>query len=304
MSCPFSPRLLSSIGPFALQAQPRRGCAVHSRWGTGYPRSAAREYSHNARSSQEPIISSEQSDLAVPPHVLLEGASLFLDFDGTLVDLIDQPDQVVADDILRDLLIALDIMLGGRLAVISGRSLAQLDAMLGPVAQSVALSGSHGSEHRWRGMTAQPHRPAALDEAAARLRPFAADNAGMLVEEKSFGVALHYRQCPEVEQAARKKARDVATEFELYLQDGKMMVELRAAGDDKGTAVRRFMAQPPMRDTRPIFIGDDRTDESAFEAVAELGGFGVLVGAARPTAATFGLGNPAAVRAWLTEQLA
>lgn len=234
---------------------------------------------------------------------MLQGASLFLDFDGTLVDLIDQPEQVVADDVLRDLLVALDTMLGGRLAIISGRSLAQLDAMLGPVAQLVALSGSHGSEHRWRGMTAQPHRPVALDEAAARFRAFAAANAGMLVEEKSLGVALHYRQCPAAAQAARKTARDVATELDLYLQDGKMMVELRAAGDDKGTAVRRFMAQPPMRDTRPIFIGDDRTDESAFEAVAELGGCGILVGAARPTAASFGLANPAAVRAWLTEQL-
>ena len=235
---------------------------------------------------------------------MLEGASLFLDFDGTLVDLIDQPEQVVADDVLRDLLTALDTMLGGRLAVVSGRSLAQLDAMLGPVAQSIALSGSHGSEHRWRGIDAQPHRPAALDEAAARLRPFAAKNTGMLVEEKSFGIALHYRKCPEAEQAARKKAWDVATELGLYLQDGKMMVELRVAGGDKGTAVRRLMARPPMRGTRPIFFGDDRTDEAAFDIVAELGGFGILVGPARLTAATFGLANPSAVREWLTEHLA
>jgi trehalose 6-phosphate phosphatase len=246
---------------------------------------------------------SRQSGLPIPPRVLPEGASLFLDFDGTLVDLIDQPDRVVADEELRDLLTALDARLGGRLAVVSGRSLAQLDAMLGPLAQSVALSGSHGSEHRWRGIDTQPHRPAALDEAAARLHPFAAQNPGMLVEAKSFGIALHYRQCPEAEPAARKTARDVATELGLCVQDGKMMVELRVAGGDKGTAVRRLMAQSPMHGTRPIFLGDDRTDEAAFETVTELGGFGILVGPARRTAATFGLASPSAVRAWLTDQL-
>lgn len=251
-----------------------------------------------------PIISSAPSFLPVPPHFLLEGASLSLDFDGTLVDLVDQPDQVVADDVLRDLPTALDAMLYGRLAVVSGRSLVQLDAMLSPVAQRIALSGSHSSEHRWRDITAQPHRPAALDEAAARLRLFMAQNTGMLLEEKSFGIALHYRKCPEAEPGVRAKAQDVATELGLYLQDGKMMVELRVPDGDKGTAVRRLMARPPMRDTRPIFFGDDRTDETAFEVVTELGSFGILVGPARPTAATFGLANPSAVRTWLTERLA
>jgi trehalose 6-phosphate phosphatase len=265
--------------------------------------SAAGKCKSRDASSKETLISSGQPDpLPVPPRFLLEGASLFLDFDGTLVDLIERPDDVVADDALRTLLSDLHIMLGGRLAIISGRSLAQLDAILGPVAQSVALSGSHGSEHRWQGVSAQPHRPAALNHAVARLRSFADTRPGMFVEEKSYGVALHYRNCPEAEQDAVKAARDLAAELELHLQDGKMMVELRVPGD-KGAAVRRLMNRLPMQGTRPIFIGDDRTDESAFATVAELGGFGVLVGSPRETAASFGLPDPASVRAWLAERL-
>src|SRR6185312_15387128 len=103
------------------------------------------------------------------------------------------PDEVIADDGLRNLLAELNVRLDGRMAVISGRSIAQLDAMLGPIAKTIALSGSHGCEHRWNGISAQPHRPATLDQAAERLRPFADRNPGALVEEKSYGVALHYR---------------------------------------------------------------------------------------------------------------
>lgn len=254
---------------------------------------------------KETIISSGPAEpLPAPPPFLLEGASLFLDFDGTLVDLIDRPDAVIADAALRALLRDLDIKLGGRLALVSGRSLAQLDAILGPVAQIVALSGSHGSEHRWRGIAAQPHRPATLDEAATRLRSFAKARPGIIVEEKSYGVALHYRGRPDAEQEARKVAWDLASELELHLQDGKMMVELRVAGGDKGLAVGRMMRRAPMLGTRPIFIGDDLTDETAFAAVTDLGGFGILVGSRGKTAATFGLPDPASVRTWLTERLA
>lgn len=193
--------------------------------------------------------------------------------------------------------------LEGRMAIISGRSLAQLDAILGPVAQSFALSGSHGSEHRWHGVSAQPKRPASLDEAARRLTPFVERHPGTLVEEKSYGVALHYRMRPEVEQDARRIAWDTARDLDLYLQDGKMMVELRVPGGDKGVAIRRLMGRAPMAGTMPLFFGDDRTDESGFEAVAELGGAGILVGAPRKTAARYRLASPAEVRAWLSGAL-
>lgn len=235
---------------------------------------------------------------------MLRDASLFLDFDGTLVDLADRPDEVVADAELRALLARLNLRLGGRMAVISGRSIAQLDAILGPVAQEVALSGSHGCEHRWQGISAQPHRPPTLDQAAERMRRFVERFAGALIEEKSYGVALHYRLCPEIEKEAFELALHVARDLELELQEGKMMIELRVPGGDKGVAVRRMMQLAPMKGTTPVFIGDDRTDENGFEAVAELGGAGIFVGKPGETGARYLLESPAAVRAWLEQAAA
>jgi trehalose 6-phosphate phosphatase len=242
--------------------------------------------------------------LAEPPLSLLAGASLFLDLDGTLLELIDRPEQVVADEALQALLARLDRTLNGRLAIISGRSIAQLDAILGPIAADLALSGSHGCEHRWRGIAAQPHRPPSLDVAAARLQEAAATQAGMMVEEKSFGVALHYRLAPEAGEQVLALAEALAAELGLMVQPGKMMVELRVPGGDKGVAVRRMMGRPPMAGTRPLFIGDDRTDEHGFQAAAELGGAGILVGEPRETAARFTLADPAAVRDWLARAIA
>jgi trehalose 6-phosphate phosphatase len=239
--------------------------------------------------------------LLPPPATLSAGDSLFLDFDGTLVALVDRPDAVTADGELRDLLLRLNDRLKGRLAVISGRSIAQLEGMLGPVAQAIALSGSHGSELRAGAVRVQPERPAALDRAAERLGAFAERHAGTLLETKSYGVALHYRMRPEAEAAATALAEDVARELDLELQGGKMMVELRTPGADKGVAVRRLMDAAPMRGTRPLFVGDDRTDEHGFGAAAALGGAGILVGPVRDTAAAYRLDDPAAVRRWLME---
>lgn len=237
--------------------------------------------------------------LSPPPDSLLKNASIFLDLDGTLLDLVDRPDEVVADRDLHLLLTGLHRTHDGRVAVVSGRSLAQLDAILGPVAQLLALSGSHGSEHRWEGVAAQPVRPDTLDEAERRFTAFAGEHAGVLVETKSFGTALHYRMCPEAGPAAEALAATLADTFGLHLQRGKMMVELRVPGGDKGVALRRLMQQKAMQGTQPIFIGDDWTDEPAFVAAAELGGTGILVGTPRETAARYRLPDPEAVRAWL-----
>ena len=124
---------------------------------------------------------------------------------------------------------------------------------------------------------------------------------GLLVEEKSFGVALHYRLAPEAEAEARILAAALAEELDLCLQPGKMVAELRVAGGDKGRVVHRLMDRPPMRGTRPVFVGDDVTDEAGFVAARALGGHGVLIGAARATAADHRLDSPAALRAWLAE---
>lgn len=242
--------------------------------------------------------------LPAPPRTLLESASLFLDFDGTLVEIADRPDAVAVDAALADLLVSLGQRLGGRVAVVSGRSIAQLDALLGPVAQTLALSGSHGCEHRWHGITAHPVRPGSLDDVAEAMRAAAEGHDGVIVEEKSFGVALHYRLDPGFEPEALLLAERLAARHELATQHGKMMVELRVPGSDKGVAVARLMQRPDMAGTIPVFIGDDLTDESAFAAARAGGGHGILVGTARGTQAEYGLPDPAAVRDWLMEKTA
>jgi len=221
-----------------------------------------------------------------------------------MLDLIDRPELVVADAPLRTLLARLRERLDGRLAIVSGRSIAQMDAILGPVARHLALSGSHGSEHRWRGVDAHPVRPKSLDEARARFQAFAAAHSGVLVENKSFGVALHYRMAPTAGEAAEALAAMLARQLDLQFQPGKMMAELRLPGGDKGKAVHMLMDRAPMAGTTPWFVGDDATDEAGFAAAHALGGAGVLVGARRPTAALYALPDPAAVRRWLEGLLA
>jgi trehalose 6-phosphate phosphatase len=235
----------------------------------------------------------------VPTADILEAATLFLDLDGTLLEISERPGDVRADASTCALLAQLARKLDGRLAIISGRSLEQIDQILGETAAELAVSGSHGCEHRWNGVHAHPGRPRALDDVAVRLRRFAEGRAGLLVEDKSFGVALHYRMVPEAEAAAQALARTLADEFELHLQGGKMMVELRAGGGDKGGAIKRLMRRPPMRGTTPVFAGDDVTDEAGFAAVRDMGGHAILVGEERPTRANFALPSPAALREWL-----
>lgn len=230
---------------------------------------------------------------------MLGNATVFLDLDGTLLELAERPDEVLADTRTRVLLLELARKLDGRLAIVSGRSLSQIDVMLGDVAGELAVSGSHGCEHRWNGVLARPFRPSSLDVAAVCMRLFAKDRPGVLVEEKSFGVALHYRMAPELRAEALQLCEELSDELDLVLQHGKMMVELRVAGGDKGRAVRRMMTRLPMKGTTPIFIGDDNTDEAGFEVARELDGHAILVGSPRPTAANFGISSPAVLRDWL-----
>jgi trehalose 6-phosphate phosphatase len=142
-----------------------------------------------------------------------------------------------------------------------------------------------------------------LREAGAALEAFAARDARLIFEQKGVGVTLHYRQAPEFEQAADALARRLAEETGLAFQPGDCIVELRTPGFDKGDAVRQFMAEPPFAGALPVFVGDDLTDENGFAAAEDLGGFGVLVGADRPTRATARLSGPAEVFAWLENRL-
>ena len=237
--------------------------------------------------------------LPAPPPSLLENAALFLDFDGTLVDIAATPDAVVVDAPVHDLLARLVERHRGAVAIVSGRSIAQLDALLGENAMRLALSGSHGVEQRENGVLAQPSRAPELDEAEAAIRSFARDRDGLIVESKSYGVALHYRLSPGFADEARCHAAAISERLGLRLQEGKMMVELRIAGDDKGGAIRALMSCAAMQGRNPLVLGDDVTDEDAFLAARGLGGHAILVGAMRETEADFILPSPAAARDWL-----
>ena len=238
--------------------------------------------------------------LRPPPAGLLYGAALFLDFDGTLVELADSPDAIQVSPALRPLLERLSRRLGGRLAIVSGRAIHDLDSHLGRC--GIAVSGSHGLELRFADGAGLPlATPGGLAPARAELLALSDADPRLLVEEKPASVALHFRRAPERAAEAEALVAALAARTGLAVQPGKMVLELRPPGADKGDALRRLMREPPFAGARPLFVGDDLTDEHAFEAAAELGGDGILVGPERPTAGVWRLADVAQVAAWLEE---
>lgn len=235
--------------------------------------------------------------LPPPPASLLTGAALFLDFDGTLTPIAATPDGVVVDGDLLTLLGELRDVLQGRLAIVSGRSIVTLRDL---GFADFLLAGTHGLEFAQPGeqVEAAPRRPA-VDDAEAAFHSFAEGKPGILVERKSISVGLHFRGAPQWGEQAGELARDLAAKLGLAVQPGKMLFELRPGGADKGSAVHTLMARTPMAGGRPLFIGDDVTDEEGFAAAAELGGAGILVGPPRTTLAAFSLEQVAAVRHYL-----
>ena len=230
-----------------------------------------------------------------------EPTALFLDFDGTLVEIADHPDGVFVPPGLPALLSRLSDRLDGRFAIVTGRSLAALETMLGPL--EVAVAGSHGGEFRPAGRREIRALAAPLPpEVAERITAFAQAHGGLLVEPKPFSIAVHYRHHPEALPALLACASETGEAFGLKMKHGKQVIELSMPGSDKGSAVERFMAMPPFAGARPLFIGDDVTDEDAFAAVSRLGGAGVLVGPMRQTHARWRLGGVPAVHAWLSGQ--
>jgi trehalose 6-phosphate phosphatase len=237
---------------------------------------------------------------AAPPAIDPARTSLFLDFDGTLVELADRPDGVTVNSELARLLERLVLKFEGRLAVVSGRSLAQLVQFLGPFSETVAMVGSHGAEVRTSGSEpAVPDPPAALRDAEQRFAEAFWGNERVFIETKTLGVAIHYRLDPSAEAAAVRLATEFASRHALELQRGKMMVEVRSPGHDKGSGIAILMSMAPFANSVPVFLGDDLTDEPGFQRCAEMGGAGVLVGTPRLTGAHYWLPDVAAVHEWL-----
>lgn len=163
-----------------------------------------------------------------------------------------------------------------------------------------SASGVHGLERRSHDGTLVVGTAApAVRTAVTAFQAFAADHPGIIVEDKGVSAGLHFRGAPDQGEAAQALANRLARETGLSLQCGNLVVELKTPGTDKGTALNAFMAEPPFRGATPVMVGDDLTDEHGFEAATALGGFGVLVGPARATAARFGLTDVDAVLGWL-----
>jgi trehalose 6-phosphate phosphatase len=238
------------------------------------------------------------TSLPEPPPALIERASLFLDFDGTLADFVSPRLRPDFGDDARDLIARLAERLDGRLAIISGRSLDNLIETVG--IDTLELSGSHGLERRAAdGRRLGPQPAEAIEALHQSARDFAGSHSGLFVEEKPTGVALHYRERPAARDAVEAYAGRLAGSSGCELRLGQMVAEVRVRGPHKGDAVELLMSEPPFADGRPLFVGDDLTDEDGFLAAHHLGGDGILVGPARPTAARYRLPTVAAVWEWL-----
>lgn len=225
---------------------------------------------------------------------------LLLDLDGTLLDIAERPDAVVVPPGLPALLEAVRDWLAGALALVSGRPIEELDRLLAPA--RTAAAGVHGAELRWSPEAPVERRPAPASlEAARRFLAAAALPEGVLVEDKGAALALHWRRAagrPE-RLVGRLLALAAASGGALEAMPGKAVLELRAAGTDKGAAVAALLARPPFAGRRPVVVGDDRTDLDAFAVVERAGGIALAVGPVPPGDRPAAFAGPAAVRAWL-----
>lgn len=223
--------------------------------------------------------------------------ALFVDFDGTLVEIASAPDAIVVPSGMAADLEELGDRLLGRVALISGRALDDIERHLGPI--ELARAGSHGLHCIRADGSFASKVPFVLPlSAVTSLQDFAAAN-GLRYETKSHGGAVHYRQDPSAEDRVNEFAEQVAAEHGLSVKHGKAVAELVWPGASKQAAVRAFMQQPPFTGAMPIFIGDDVTDEDGFAGACEFGGFGVAVGERRSERARYHLDNVAAVHHWL-----
>lgn len=228
--------------------------------------------------------------------------ALFLDLDGAIVPFVAEPQTVKASAACRVVLRRALEHLRGRLAVLSGRTVAAVDEVLGGSIHCVA--GVHGLQRRTPvgGLVLEPDHEGIAD-ATAVLAALARARPGLLVESKGSSVAIHYRAAPEAAAAVVETVERLAQSSGLHVQLGKMVAELRTPGPDKGAALSRFMLEAPFAGARPVFIGDDLTNEAGFAAALRLGGVGILVGDARTTLAQGRFPTPAVMLAWIMRSL-
>lgn len=237
------------------------------------------------------------------PALLARDSALFLDIDGTLIEFVPRPDDARVPESLRATLEGLRRALDGALAVVSGRTLADVDRLFAPL--KLAAAGQHGAEAR---MT--PTGPAqvfvapqvGLQTVLAALAPYLTAHPALRTENKGLSIAFHYRGAEaEATELREKLAAAVASQgAALQLLDGHLCFDVRPQAEHKGRVVERFIRTGPFAGRVPVYIGDAGTDEDGFAAALALGGRGIRIGTPRPTRATESLADPAALRDWLT----
>jgi trehalose 6-phosphate phosphatase len=236
--------------------------------------------------------------MQTPPR-LTPDAALFLDFDGTLVALAETPEAIEVPSGLVALLGDLHDLLGGALAVVSGRQIDAIDRFLAPL--RLPAAGEHGVQRRDAAGEMLEQKPPDLLAVLDVANKLAGEHPGLLVERKHAAVALHYRLAPDMEALCRDAMWSIiAHQPQLELLHGKFVFEVKPAGVNKGIAIDAFLQEKPFAGRVPVFAGDDTTDESGFAVVQPRGGIAVKVGSG-PSLATHRLESPRAVFEWLVQ---
>jgi trehalose 6-phosphate phosphatase len=233
----------------------------------------------------------------LPPPSL--NCCLFLDVDGTLIELTDSPLDTVADAQIKRLLAELAERLGGALALVSGRSIEYLDALFAPL--RLPAAGLHGIERRKASgsMHGASFVDSQLDGARAAFTALVQSHPGTILEDKGRTIAVHFRMAPQAEAEVEAAVRAVASRLNsnYHIQAGNMMLELKPRGFSKASAIKAFMHEPPFSGRQPVFVGDDLTDQDGFKAVEDQGGLSIAVG--DRVHGQYRAENVAAVRGWL-----
>ena len=241
-------------------------------------------------------------DARPPERLQLDQCALFLDVDGTLIDIAARPTDVVGDAGLLQLLCTLRLRCQEALALISGRRIADLDRITAP--ERFAAAGLHGFERRnARGDCLRRTSPAAqkLSEVRRVLTQLASNHPQLLLEDKDYAVAIHYRQAPQPREVVESAIRSLPElqDAGLRVQYGRMVAEITPSDASKAIALAEFMAEFPFKGKMPAYVGDDVTDESAFQWVNAAGGVSIAVGRRPSSSARARLGSVDAVRSWL-----
>ncbi len=235
----------------------------------------------------------------------LRECAILLDIDGTILDIAPAPQEVWVPPALRHTLARLAELTGGALALVSGRPLSDIDLIFAPL--QLAAIGGHGAEMRpLPGTTPRPWANALSADLKRKLASLTELGPGILLEDKGYALALHYRLAPDQGPALRAAVAAICAQTPPGCVDilpGKQVVEVKPAGVNKALAVSELMRQAPFAGRHPIFIGDDTTDEPVFRILPQFGGLGFSVG--RIVAGADGhFATPEDVRAWLARIVA